>query len=77
MLKNRKTGNPVPINVVNILHRKTFEEIYQIKEITYISDTIEAFTTKQRIKPSYRSQELGNASEVCSPLNALNVQINI
>lgn len=66
MLKNRKTGNPMSLYMVNVLPRKHLKEIYQIKEIHYISDKIEAFNSNQLVKQCYRFQGFRHASEVCN-----------
>lgn len=31
MVKHRKSGNPMPLYIVNVLPRAKFEKIYQIK----------------------------------------------
>lgn len=65
MMKNRKTGQPMPMYMVNVLPCKNFEDIYKIKVIAYISVTIEAFKSQNQIKQCYRCQGFGHASEVC------------
>lgn len=67
MLKNRKTGQPVPLYMVKVLMTKIFEEIYKIKEISHISATIETFLRYERVKKCYRFQDFGHASEILHP----------
>lgn len=58
--------SPIPLNRVNALPRSNFHEIYKIKQIHYISVTVEAFKGIQRVKQCYRCQGFGEASEVCN-----------
>lgn len=37
MLKNRRSGNPMPIYLVNLLPRANFNTIHEIKELCNIS----------------------------------------
>lgn len=46
MLKYRKTYNWVPLYMVNVLPRNTFEDIYKIREIHFISVIIETTVVK-------------------------------
>lgn len=66
MMKQRKSGNLAPLFMVNVLPRANFEEIYQIRQIRYISVKIEAFNSRQRVKQCYRCQGFGHASEECN-----------
>lgn len=65
MLKNRKTGNPVPLYMVNVLPCKNFEKIYLIKLIHSLSINIKAFNNKQRVKQFLNCRGFGHASDVC------------
>lgn len=64
---NRKTGQSMPLYMVNVLPNKNFEEIYIIKEIYYISVTIKNFKSYQRVKQCHRCQGCGHASEIFTP----------
>lgn len=66
MMKNRRTGNPMPMYMVNVMPRPNFDEIYNIKEISHILVTIEAFKSHNQVKQCYRCQGFGHASEVCA-----------
>lgn len=65
MLRNRQTGMPMPIYMVNVLPRENFEEIFKITEICYISVTVEHFRGAGLVKQCRRCQCFGHASEIC------------
>lgn len=65
MLKNRRTGNLMPICLANVLPRDQFEQIFEIKELCYISVTVERFRGAGIVKQCRRCQAYGHASEIC------------
>lgn len=65
MLKNRKTGQPMPIYLFNIIPNDKFEEIFNIDELCNVSVTVERFRGAGIIKQCYSCQLFGHASEVC------------
>lgn len=64
MMKSRKTGNPVPLYVVNVLPMAKYEEIYNVFEIFYIRLVIERYKGTNIVKQCYRYQNVGHASEI-------------
>lgn len=78
ILKNRKTGSPSPLCMVNVLPRKNFEEIYQIQVIQYISVKIEAFKSFSLLNNAKDARGFGTFWRYAiSRLNVSSVQINI
>lgn len=69
MLKNHKTGNSIPLFMVNVLPRLNFDKIYKVKEIHYISITKEAFKGSKKTKHDARASAMHLKSAI-SHLNA-------
>lgn len=66
LLKNRETGNPMPIYLINLLPKDNFDEIYKITEICNLSITLERFKGSNIVKQCHRCQEFGQAFEICN-----------
>ena len=67
MMKNRKTGSPMPLYLCDSAPQTDFDKIYSIKNIGLMSVTIERQRAKNKVKLCYRCSGFNHSSIDCRP----------